>query len=130
MEKSVLLIDDEYRLREVTRLTLTLRTSWRILTASSGPEGYQIATQTPLDAILLDVMMPQQDGLTTLHQLASHPQTQSIPVILLSAKANLLKSTSVTTPNMSGIITKPFDPLTLADQIARILGWSTTSADL
>ena len=60
--KQILLIDDEYRIREVTKMSLEMMAGWKVLTASSGSEGLAIAQSQQPDAILLDMMMPDLDG--------------------------------------------------------------------
>ena len=62
-QKRVLIIDDEDGIREVARISLQLMGGWEVLTSSSGHEGLTIAMGQQLDAILLDVMMPDMDGL-------------------------------------------------------------------
>ena len=75
------------------------------------------------DAILLDVMMPLMDGIQTFKQLQQNPQTRSIPVILLTAKAQATEQEQFNTLGVVGVITKPFNSLTLASRIAQLLGW-------
>ena len=121
--KIILLIDDEYRLREVTKMTLEMMAEWTVLTAASGSEGLELARSHQPDAILLDVMMPDLDGTETLAILQADETTQSIPVLLLTAKARTTESTALT-GGAKGVISKPFDPLELATLISETLGWS------
>ena len=121
--KIILLIDDEYRLREVTKMTLEMMAEWTVLTAASGSEGLELARSHQPDAILLDVMMPDLDGTETLAILQADETTQSIPVLLLTAKARTSESTALTR-GAKGVISKPFDPLELATLISETLGWS------
>ena len=72
--------------QEVTKICLETMAGWEVLTASSGYEGIKTAKAFLPDAILLDVMMPEMDGLTTFEKLQANPATKSIPVILLTAK--------------------------------------------
>ncbi|MDY6936477.1 MAG: response regulator [Cyanobacteriota bacterium] len=122
MTKTILIIDDEYRLREVTKMTLEMMAEWTVLTAASGREGLEIARSQQPDAILLDVMMPDLDGTETLARLQADEATRSIPVLLLTAKAQTTTSESAN-PGARGVIPKPFDPLILADLIGEALGW-------
>ena len=64
--KCILVIDDEADIHTVAQIGLTLKTGWKVLTASSGAEGVEIALKQQPDAILLDAMMPQQGGIETL----------------------------------------------------------------
>ena len=120
--RRVLIIDDDYRIREVTKLTLELMAEWEVLTASSGSEGLAIAQTDRPDAILLDIMMPDLDGMETLKNLKANNLTQHVPVLLLTAKAQTTEQQLVSL-GVAGIISKPFDPLTLPSTIARALSW-------
>lgn len=119
--KCILIIDDEEDIREVAELCLEAVGGWQVCTAQSGTEGLiKAQSQQPL-AILLDVMMPDMDGFTTLEQLRANPLTENIPVIFLTAKKNLLHTDRLTQMGVKGIIPKPFDPMSLAEQVAQFL---------
>ena len=122
-DKHILLIDDEETIQEVVQVGIEIETGWQVAIASSGLEGIAVAASQQPDAILLDVMMPDMDGISTLSQLKANVQTQSIPVIFLTAKTqagdkNLFQSLGVV-----GVITKPFNSMTLASRIAKMLQW-------
>ncbi|KAM3095373.1 response regulator [Phormidesmis sp. 146-35] len=121
MNKRILIIDDEADIREATQLCLEIAKGWEVLTASSGREGLEKARTELPDAVLLDVMMPDIDGLQTFERLQSNPITQNIPVIFLTAKAQTVDRRQFTQLAIAAVITKPYDPLTLGDQIAEIL---------
>lgn len=122
--KHILLIDDEDDIREIAQLSLEILGGWVVLLANSGREGIQQAQTHQPDAILLDVMMPELDGLATFQQLQANPVTQGIPVILLTAKVQSPDQRKFNELGVSGLITKPFEPLALAEQVAKILGWT------
>jgi two-component system alkaline phosphatase synthesis response regulator PhoP len=122
MTKRILIIDDDPDIREATQLCLEIAKGWEILTAASSQEGLEKAALEQPDAVLLDVMMPDMDGIATFERMRADPVTQHIPVILLTAKAQPVDYRQYVQMNVSAIITKPYDPLTLADQIAEILG--------
>ena len=124
MVKRILLIDDEEDIREVAQLSLEMMGGWQVITAQSGSEGVTKADLEQPDAILLDVMMADQDGLMTFQQLQARLTTQQIPVILLTAKVQAVDQRQFAELGVSGVITKPFEPLSLADQVATSLGWS------
>ncbi|MBC7825216.1 MAG: response regulator, partial [Candidatus Parcubacteria bacterium] len=84
--KRVLVIDNESYIQEITKICLETVTDWQVITASSGREGIVKAETEQPDAILLDVMMPDMDGLTTFANLHANALTHDIPVILLSAE--------------------------------------------
>ncbi len=122
-EKRVLVIDDEINLCSVIQACLENLGGWETLTALSGKEGLAIAQTQHFDAILLDVMMPDMDGLTLFEQLQNDAATQAIPVILLTAKVQSTDIAQFAQLGIAGVIAKPFDPLTLAEQVASTLGW-------
>jgi two-component system, OmpR family, alkaline phosphatase synthesis response regulator PhoP len=121
MIKRILIIDDEADIREATQICLEITGQWDVLTASSGSEGLETAIAQQPDAILLDVMMPGMDGLTTFQTLQAHPTTQNIPIILLTAKAQSTERRQLQQLNVAAVITKPYDPFSLSDQIERAL---------
>lgn len=121
--KRVLIVDDEEAIQEVVQLSLELETDWEILTASSGEAGITRAAAERPDAILLDIMMPDIDGIATLARLRNTDRTQAIPVIFLTAKSQASERRHFNTMGVAGVIVKPFNSLTLARQIADLLGW-------
>ncbi|WP_299488465.1 response regulator [Acaryochloris sp. IP29b_bin.137] len=123
-EKRILIIDDEQAIQAVASLSLKMEADWQVITANSGAEGITMAGQEQPDAILLDVMMPMLDGIETFKQLQQGPLTRNIPVILLTAKAQAAEQLQFQRLGVAGVITKPFNSLTLASQIAQVLGWS------
>ncbi|WNZ26970.1 response regulator [Leptolyngbya sp. NK1-12] len=124
MTRRILIIDNEQYIQEVTQICLRTTAGWQVLTASSGQEGIEKATAEQPDAILLDVMMPDMDGLTTFQHLQENTTTRQIPVILLTAKVQASDRRRYDELGVKGAIAKPFDPLQLANQIASTLGWS------
>ncbi len=122
--KRILIVDDEEDIREVAQLTLEAVGGWEVLTAASGNEGLAKAEAEQPDAILLDIMMPDLDGFTTFQKLQANSVTQDIPVILLTAKVQVADRLRFAELGLTAMIFKPFDPMTLADQVADVLGWS------
>lgn len=122
--KHILLIDDEDDIREVAQLSLEMIGGWQVFTAKSGGEGLAQAKAWQPDAILLDVMMPELDGLATFQLLQSDITTQKIPVILLTAKVHSTDQQRFASLGVSGVITKPFEPMQLVAQVAEVLGWT------
>jgi CheY-like chemotaxis protein len=121
--KRILLIDDEKSISLVIQVSLNDLADWTVLTANSSAEGLRQAQLEKPDAILLDLMMPEMDGFTVLRKLKENPETSDIPVILLTAKVQPDGFNPSDEQQFSGILAKPFDPLTLADQITNILHW-------
>jgi CheY-like chemotaxis protein len=122
--KTILIIDDEADIREIAKLSLSITKQWKILTASSGQEGVEMATYTPLDAILLDLIMPTLGGLETLKLLKQNEKTADIPVVLLTATAKLAMKVEYADLGIEGILIKPFDPGVLGDQLETVLKWN------
>jgi CheY-like chemotaxis protein len=123
MGRRILLIDDEVDIHRITQVGLMMEAGWELLTAQSGEEGIDMAASEQPDAILLDVMMPGRDGVATLKLLQESSQTQTIPVIFMTAKAQSADRRQLYALGAQGVITKPFDPMTLASQISGFLGW-------
>lgn len=121
--KRILVIDDEVDIREVAQLSLEISSGWEVLTAASGREGLATAEAQQPDAILLDVMMPDMDGLTTFEKLQNNPSTKEIPVIFLTAKVQTAQQRRYAQLGVTAVLTKPFDPIMLAHQVAEALGW-------
>ena len=120
-EKHILLVDDENDIREVAGLTLEAVGGWQVSSAGSGSEGFAKAVAERPDAILLDVMMPDIDGPTTFGWLQADPVTRDIPVILLTAKAQGADLRRFDELGVAGVLTKPFDPMALPEQVAEVL---------
>ncbi len=118
----VLLVDDEEDVREIARLSLGRVGGMEVCDASSGPEGVLRAAEEKPDFILLDMMMPEMDGPATLQALRANAATASIPVVFLTAKALPTELERLHELGAVGVITKPFDPMTLAAEVRRILG--------
>ncbi|VEP17016.1 Two-component system response regulator [Hyella patelloides LEGE 07179] len=123
MTKRILVIDDDEDIQDVARIALEVVGGWQVITASSGSEGLLLAVREQPNAILLDVMMPDLDGIATLKQLKANPLTQPIPVIFLTAKVQSRDRDRFAQLDIIGIIAKPFKTMILADRVAEILGW-------
>jgi two-component system, OmpR family, alkaline phosphatase synthesis response regulator PhoP len=121
--KRLLMIDDEETIQTVVRFGINLAAGWEVLSASTGQLGIEIAQRERPDAILLDVMMPEMDGITTFKILQADPITAEIPVIFLTAKAQTAERNQFSALGACGVITKPFNALDLPEQIAKILRW-------
>jgi CheY-like chemotaxis protein len=122
--RRVLLVDDEDDIRLVARATLERLAGWEVVAAASGTEGVALARAEQPDAIVLDVMMPGMDGPATLAELRADPATASIPVVFLTAKVQAAERRRLEELGAAGVVAKPFDPTTLADELSTALGWS------
>jgi CheY-like chemotaxis protein len=123
MTKRILVVDNEEYIQEVAKICLETVANWEVLTAGSGEEGINKAATYQPDAILLDVMMPDMDGIATFEKLKANIKTSDIPVILLTAKIQASDRHRYSELGIKEAIGKPFNPLELANQIATALGW-------
>ncbi|GAB4235745.1 MAG: response regulator [Elainellaceae cyanobacterium] len=122
--KRILIVDDEEDIRDVVRASLEEFAGWQTIMATSGIEGLQIAETEVVDAILLDISMPDMDGFQMCKELQMNPKTQEIPVIVLTAKVLPSEQQRFTDLDVVGVIKKPFDPMVVWMQVAELLGWS------
>ena len=123
MSHTLLLVDDEDDIREVAQLSLEMTAGWEVHTASSGAQALAAARALKPEAILMDVMMPEMDGPTTVRHLKADPETAGIPVILLTAKVQASDRVAFEGLGVAGVLAKPFDPMALAGEVAAVLGW-------
>ena len=121
MSKIILIIDDEEDVKDIAQMGLEMVTDWQVITASRGKEGLDLAKNSQPEVILLDLMMPEWDGIETLKHLKANQSTAAIPVILMTAKTQSASATELTELDLAGVITKPFRPLELPEQISQIL---------
>ncbi|MFC6287485.1 response regulator [Nocardioides sp. GCM10027113] len=122
--RRVLVVDDDAMIREVSQMALEAVAGWEVLQADGGSTALVIAEEHRPDAILLDVMMPDMDGLTTFRRLQESETTRDIPVVLVTAKVQSGPRPVWDGLAIAGVIPKPFDPMTLADEVSRMLGWT------
>ncbi|HNY10948.1 MAG TPA: hybrid sensor histidine kinase/response regulator [Candidatus Wallbacteria bacterium] len=92
-------------------------TSWRISTATSGQQAMDIATSSPPDAILLDIMMPVMDGYQICRALKKEPKTSEIPVIFITAMKAVENLVAAFESGGSDYITKPFNSLEVVSRV-------------
>jgi CheY-like chemotaxis protein len=123
MGRTVLVVDDDDAIRDITGLALETVGGHEVLTADGGAAALELARLHRPDAVLLDVMMPGMDGPTTFRHLQADPQTCMIPVVLLTAKVKVGGRQLWDDLPVAGVISKPFDPMTLSSQVAELLGW-------
>jgi PAS domain S-box-containing protein len=117
----VLIVDDEPDIRRIARLSLARLGGMEVIEASNGDEGLDLARDERPDAILLDVMMPGRDGPSTLAALRADARTAAIPVVFLTAKAMRAEVDRLRSLGATGVLTKPFDPMTLAADLRAAL---------
>ena len=117
----VLIVDDDEDIRLVSEIAIRRIGKWDAVVAATGEEALDRARAEQPDVILLDVMMPSLNGPATLALLREEPATASIPVIFLTAKVQKHEVERYMALGATGVIRKPFDVMTLADEIRRIV---------
>ena len=127
--KTILLIDDDESILQIVEVCLENFSNWRPASVTSAKEGLAAIGIDPPDAILLDMMMPNMDGFTFLKNLQSDPRFAHIPVVLLTARGDLIESKKVRQMGIKGAIAKPFHPIKLVPEIAKILNWQIQSSN-
>lgn len=118
----VLIIDDEEDIRSIASMSLGILGGIDVIEAEGGEEGISKAASEGPDAILLDMMMPGMDGPSTLVKLRENAATKNIPVVFLTARAMSSEMEKLKQMGATGVLTKPFDPTQLANQLKQILG--------
>ncbi len=129
MQERVLVVDDDPDILQFVRVNLELE-GFETSTAPNGRVALDAAKDSPPDLILLDVMMPEMDGLTVLRRLRSAPATANVPVILLTAKALAEDRVKGLNLGADDYITKPFDVEELMARVRTVLRRSQQMRDL
>ncbi|MFN6935158.1 MAG: response regulator [Tsuneonella sp.] len=117
----ILYVDDEADIREVAQLSLELDPDLEVRSCASGAEGLGVAIEWHPHLILLDVMMPGMDGPTTFTRLREQSETADIPVVFITARTQAHEVERFYELGAWGVLAKPFDPMTLADQVRALL---------
>jgi CheY-like chemotaxis protein len=115
----ILVVDDDKDIGEIVRYALS-KDNHEVIEALNGKEGLARASSDKPDLIILDIMMPEMDGLSVSTRLAADPATKNIPVIILTAKGRM-REAFVASPNVHNFMDKPFEPSALQDEIRSIL---------
>jgi CheY-like chemotaxis protein len=122
--KHIACIDDDEDILRVAELTLELMGGFKVTTFSSGPAALAGLAAAAPDLVLLDVMMPKMDGLATFDAMSKRADLKDLPVVFLTAKIQPSERNQYEAMGAAGVLAKPFDPATLADEIKRIWeGW-------
>jgi len=120
--RRVIYIEDEQEMIDLVHLILT-RKGFEVLGAIGGREGIAMIKENKPDLVLLDLMMPDVDGWDVYQQMKADPTTRSIPVIVITAKAqNIDKVLGLHIAKVDDYIAKPFTPQELLDSVLKVLG--------
>ena len=123
-------IDDEPHIREVVRMSLELDRETTVLSCATGTEALAVVGDWQPDVILLDVMMPNMDGPTTLERLRQHPGAASIPVVFMTARVQSRELEYFKSLGAADVLGKPFDPVTLAATLRKFMRSEVLSPDV
>lgn len=118
--RRILLVEDDPDIQIVARLALTDLAGFDLEVCSSGREALEKAPGFSPDLILLDVMMPELDGPSTLKELRRHSSLDGTPVVFMTAKAQPEEVAEYRSLGALDVIVKPFDPMELGNEVRRI----------
>lgn len=116
----ILYAEDEPDVQTIVEISVWSTSSYEIKTCKNGKLLLECVEEYNPDLILLDVMMPEMDGPTTYKNLQANEKTKNIPVIFITAKAQAHEVELFKETGVIGVVTKPFDPVTLCADIQNI----------
>lgn len=116
----ILYVEDDPDIQAIAMMVLETISGFTVQACSSGKEALERAVAFQPDLILLDVMMPGMDGPETLKGLRNFPELQSTPVVFMTAKVQPQEVQGYIALGAVGVIAKPFDPMTLAQELRDI----------
>ncbi len=120
MLKKILYAEDEPDIQIIVETIIEALSDYKIKICGDGEQLLECVEEYCPDLILLDVMMPKMDGPTTFRNLQENEKTKNIPVIFMTAKAQVHEIKNFQEAGIIGIITKPFDPVQLCSNISDI----------
>lgn len=120
--QKILYVEDEEDIRTVTQMALEALGGFTLQVCVSGSQALACAAEFLPDLLLIDVMMPEMDGPTTFKALRATPQFSDLPTIFMTAKVQAHEIEGYKNLGAIGVIRKPFDPMTLAQQVRDL--WS------
>jgi DNA-binding response OmpR family regulator len=118
--EKILVVEDETDLREVLSYNLT-RDGYRVVTAENGAEGLRKARKEAPDLLLLDLMLPDLDGVEICRRLKKDPLTATLPIIMVTAKSEEPDVVLGLGVGADDYVTKPFSPRTLLARVKAVL---------
>jgi DNA-binding response OmpR family regulator len=120
---TILVVDDDPVIQKLLQLNFSME-GYQVILAGDGLEGVECARQSRPDLIVLDVMMPRMNGLEAAAVLKADETTSSIPILMLSAKAQEMDQAAGREAGVESYMTKPFDPQELLDKAAELIAGS------
>jgi two-component system OmpR family response regulator len=113
----VICIDDEENILEITQMCLETIGEFQVTTCCSGAKGIAVALKSPPDVILLDMMMPEMDGMETLRQIRTYRELDNVIVVFMTARVQAGEIAEYLESGAAGVIAKPFDPMMISDKL-------------
>jgi adenylate cyclase len=120
MKKKILVVDDETEFADAIKMRLEAH-DYDVITACDGREGIDKAKKEKPGIILLDLVMPNLDGISTLAQLKDNPSTERIPVVVITAKAETEYALDAGKLGAADYIVKPVDMQILVDMVRKYI---------
>lgn len=118
--RQIMHVDDDPDIRELTRMSLELIGGYDVHQCVSARAALDDLQNMRPDLILLDVMMPDMDGPSLVVQLRGAQDLRDLPVVYMTAKSDASATSTLDGPGVLGVVTKPFDPMTLPQQLERL----------
>jgi CheY-like chemotaxis protein len=123
----ILIVDDEPHMLRVTEFSLR-RGGYQLIIGRNGREAIELADREQPALIVMDVLMPELDGLGALRLLKQSPKTANIPVIMLTARGHVMTRQDAEDSGASLFLTKPFSPNQLLTEAKRLIDAQTTTS--
>ena len=120
MSFTILIADDEPYMLRILQLSLE-KGGHQLILARNGREAVDLACRERPHAIVMDILMPELDGLQALRELRRSPETASIPVVMLTARGQVLTRSDAEASGASLFLTKPFSPTHLLAEVERLI---------
>lgn len=118
--KHIMHVEDDLSIQQVAKIALQAVGGFSVHTCGSGKQAITDYPSVNPQLILLDVMMPGMDGPTTLQQLQTQYDLTKVPVVFMTAKVQSSEVESYKALGAADVVAKPFDPMTLSNQIRQI----------
>ena len=118
--KRIMHVEDDPDIRELTKIALEAVAGYTLDSATNGIEALEKTPAFEPDLILLDVMMPEMDGVETFQKLREIPKLDATPIVFVTAKAQYHEVEQYRSLGAADVIRKPFDPLNLPSEIESI----------
>ena len=120
MTQQILVVDDDQLMHRLFQHHLE-RAGYQMVSAMNGREALELVSRKPPQLIVMDIMMPDTDGLAALRELKKNEATRSIPVIVITANGHVMMRKESESCGADVFLTKPFSPTQLVNEIRRLM---------